>query len=674
MGNQRCANGELDTSNYSSPMPAIGLYIVGSTLVCLLLILLDIYAGFRNRKRWLPCRFFSLNSVTLTLFGVATKLPVDLTTSMPSAQDQLSKLTGTTFICISMGFLMPSIGVTTRSECLSNMVALTIFVITVFINVCFQIHTGVIFSFTPEHIIVLCCMVLLLSELWLNTISIQNNKEYYANIIKYHCTKGRGSMVQRLKVSFLYAYDNDPQFDLCTKSISCKNFGLCIACAAVLVEAICRSFVSEKLEFCEGVSDYGWSMWGIIVSQTITILVGCLGISIRCLSMANHLNVDYGCVSCCICCSEASWLDNAFVKVIFPQFDIIFDLISLFLDATETLIKFTRRLMQAQKSYGRARFNKPEDKFEVEAMTVECKKLLEEKSEFRIYNWRLKKGVKELMKKSIEKKRLKAIVELLNRPPLSQESLIAFLATLKEYEVNPISVVVFARITTISIPTSLSQCIQDSFEEVFEIIEYIARKTITEVGFYEIDDLRGWWSGGRFKLLQMCKPEDSQSQSQLDLAIETIKRGRKKMLDMARLSTQMNTVASILGYLENKVYASIEDLYQEIEQITVSMLKELLSQLPSLICKEIIESSTEELGRKVKDGLKLLSKVEQLEPLILWSFPVGTTITSLVTNDEAIAAERRVVTQENNCIINTIITNANTNEIPNVQDQQIMLF
>ncbi|KAK9159820.1 hypothetical protein Syun_006161 [Stephania yunnanensis] len=367
MGNQRCANGELDTSNYSSPMPAIGLYIVGSTLVCLLLILLDIYAGFRNRKRWLPCRFFSLNSVTLTLFGVATKLPVDLTTSMPSAQDQLSKLTGTTFICISMGFLMPSIGVTTQSECLSNM-------------------------------------------------------------------------------------------------------------------------------FCNGVSDYGWSMWGIIVSQTITILVGCLGISIRCLSMANHLAIHYGDDFRCICCYDASWLENAFVKVIFPQFDIIFDFIGLFLEATKALVEFTKRLMQAQKSYGRARFNKPEDKFEDEAMTIECEKLLEEKSEFGIDNWTLKKGVKELMKKLIEKKRLKAIVELLNRPPFSQESLTAFLATLKEYEVNPISVVVFARITTISIPTSLSQCIQDSFEEVFEIIEYIARKTITEVGFYEIDDLRGWWS------------------------------------------------------------------------------------------------------------------------------------------------------------------------------------
>ncbi|KAK9159817.1 hypothetical protein Syun_006158 [Stephania yunnanensis] len=327
--------------------------------------------------------------------------------------------------------------------------------------------------------------------------------------------------------------------------------------------------------------------------------------------------------------------------------------------------------MQAQKSYGRARFNKPEDKFEVEAMTVECKKLLEEKGEFRIYNWRLKKGVEELMKKSIEKKRLKAIVELLNRPPLSQESLTALLAASKGNKVNPFSVVVFARITTVSIPTSLSQCIQDSFHEVFEIIEYIARKTITEVGLYEIDDLRGWWSGGRLELLQMCKPEDSQSQSQLDQATETIKRGREKMLDMARLSTEMDEVASILGYLENQVYASIEDLYQEMEQITVSMLKELLSQLPSLICKEIIESSTEELGRKVKYGLKLLSKIEQLEPLIPWSFPVGTTITSLVTDDETIAAaERRVVTQESNCII----TNANTNEIPNVQDQHIMLF
>ncbi|KAK9141177.1 hypothetical protein Scep_010858 [Stephania cephalantha] len=88
MRSQGCVNGTLDEANYSAPMPVIGLYVAAATLVCLLLMVLDVFAGFRNKKRWFPCRFFPLNSVTLTLVAIATKLPVDLTTSMPKEEEE----------------------------------------------------------------------------------------------------------------------------------------------------------------------------------------------------------------------------------------------------------------------------------------------------------------------------------------------------------------------------------------------------------------------------------------------------------------------------------------------------------------------------------------------------------------------------------------------------------
>ncbi|KAK9081238.1 hypothetical protein Syun_030601 [Stephania yunnanensis] len=100
---------EANDSNFSSPMPAVGLDIAGATLVCLVLILSDIFIALRQRKPWIPCRFFGLNSFTLTILSVATKLPVDLTTSMPSAYDQLSKLCGGALICISIGIFGTSI-------------------------------------------------------------------------------------------------------------------------------------------------------------------------------------------------------------------------------------------------------------------------------------------------------------------------------------------------------------------------------------------------------------------------------------------------------------------------------------------------------------------------------------------------------------------------------------
>ncbi|KAK9086556.1 hypothetical protein Syun_028950 [Stephania yunnanensis] len=90
-----CSSGD---SRSSSPIPLIGLYIAGATAVCFLLMLCDIISSFRHKTRYVPCKWFALNSATLTLLAIASKLPVDLTTFMPSAGDQLSKLTGTTML------------------------------------------------------------------------------------------------------------------------------------------------------------------------------------------------------------------------------------------------------------------------------------------------------------------------------------------------------------------------------------------------------------------------------------------------------------------------------------------------------------------------------------------------------------------------------------------------
>ncbi|KAK9138311.1 hypothetical protein Sjap_008905 [Stephania japonica] len=41
----------------SSPMPAIGLYMAVATLVCLILMLCDIFSAIRQKKPWIPCQF-----------------------------------------------------------------------------------------------------------------------------------------------------------------------------------------------------------------------------------------------------------------------------------------------------------------------------------------------------------------------------------------------------------------------------------------------------------------------------------------------------------------------------------------------------------------------------------------------------------------------------------------
>ncbi|KAK9087900.1 hypothetical protein Syun_030294 [Stephania yunnanensis] len=86
------------------------------------------------------------NSFVDKCSAIVAKLPVDLTTNMPSDADQLSKLTGTTMICICIGFMAPSVASSTVSEGKANVASLGIFIVTVVVNICIQMRTGVLSS------------------------------------------------------------------------------------------------------------------------------------------------------------------------------------------------------------------------------------------------------------------------------------------------------------------------------------------------------------------------------------------------------------------------------------------------------------------------------------------------------------------------------------------------
>ncbi|CAH1424107.1 unnamed protein product [Lactuca virosa] len=63
-------------------MPWVGLYICVASLVCTLAMVADVYRGFRQRKLWFPCRFFTIDSASITVIAISTKLPVDLSSNM----------------------------------------------------------------------------------------------------------------------------------------------------------------------------------------------------------------------------------------------------------------------------------------------------------------------------------------------------------------------------------------------------------------------------------------------------------------------------------------------------------------------------------------------------------------------------------------------------------------
>ncbi|KVH95757.1 hypothetical protein Ccrd_002153, partial [Cynara cardunculus var. scolymus] len=105
---------------YSKPMLWIGIYIAVATLLCMFLMLADLFHGFRNRKLWFPSKYFTLNTTTIILITIAMKLPVDLSGQMPGAMDQLAKTGSMTFMCTMMSNLMPSLASMDNRELLAN--------------------------------------------------------------------------------------------------------------------------------------------------------------------------------------------------------------------------------------------------------------------------------------------------------------------------------------------------------------------------------------------------------------------------------------------------------------------------------------------------------------------------------------------------------------------------
>ncbi|XP_076956987.1 uncharacterized protein LOC143632321 [Bidens hawaiensis] len=136
---------KLDPENkYSEPMIVIGMYIAVASLYCILAMVVDLLHGLRRKKPWFPCKYFSINAFSLTVIVVAMKLPVDLNGNMPGDVDQATKLGSMAFMCTMMANFLPCLATMGNTELLTNITAFGVLVITLVVNVCIQIHSGVV--------------------------------------------------------------------------------------------------------------------------------------------------------------------------------------------------------------------------------------------------------------------------------------------------------------------------------------------------------------------------------------------------------------------------------------------------------------------------------------------------------------------------------------------------
>ncbi|XP_076896349.1 uncharacterized protein LOC143549308 [Bidens hawaiensis] len=255
---------------------------------------LDALHGFRYKKFWFPCKFFSLNATTLTVIAIAIKFSVDLNAAMPRRQDQLAKVSSSAFICMVMGNLLPSLGTMEDTELLMNIIALGILVVTAITNICIQMGTGVIFEFWIEHALIMVLMVVLLAILCSLSLAIPT-KKYFLDITyekklkkanKVCFTQTHLSAAERLRQDlgkyWMMAYSSSPQFVI-GRSAPCSASGAyCLVNLLILGESILRTrLMPWSFRFCTGDSDYQWSTTMVLMCQTAAVVVGTISPAFR---------------------------------------------------------------------------------------------------------------------------------------------------------------------------------------------------------------------------------------------------------------------------------------------------------------------------------------------------------------------------------------------------------
>ncbi|XP_019173199.1 PREDICTED: uncharacterized protein LOC109168602 [Ipomoea nil] len=296
-----------DAEKYSSPMPWIGRYIVAASLLCILAMLLDTLHGFRRRKFWFPCRFFKLNAVSLTLLAVAMKLSMDLNNPMPGGIDQLAKLSSNAFMSTAMVNFMPSLGLMGEKEMAMNMAALGVLVITLVVNVCVELGTGVIYSAKVENILVLVFMMFLFVILSFSGLAVPKMKQdLEVQFFEMKRTmemaesddvdkSGLSKLEEDLKKYWVMAETGNPQFVM-ARSVTCSAAcAICCVNFVILLEGVIRNNFF-RVHIMPG-SDYRRSTICIARIQSIGVALGTIASLIRWLATAKSRNDRRRCKS-----------------------------------------------------------------------------------------------------------------------------------------------------------------------------------------------------------------------------------------------------------------------------------------------------------------------------------------------------------------------------------------
>ncbi|KAK9138863.1 hypothetical protein Sjap_009457 [Stephania japonica] len=576
---------------------------------------------------------------------------------MPSTGDQLSKLTGTTMVCTSMCFLMTSLAINGESESISNVIALCLFVVTIAVNICIQIYTGVIFLFIVEHIMILCCMLLLLPVLWFVAIGGNSDNAIINETMKNTLNKGEASsLLHRVKLWYMSSCISNPQYFV-KGYYGLSVVMICFLCLTVLSQAALR-IVVHKFKTCEGISDYGWSISIIVVTQIMVVLVTSLSAAFRWIVMSSdppiymsfddpsdpsfdvNFEVELFSVISLANNRELSKVSILFSFYFLLKVVLLVAVVWIFLVLGGPLIgiRFIYRkiigilpaLSPACSTRSSTNANAVLEKWETEMAKV----FGVERS---FPKWMMRSCVEDMNKWTDLSNRSPPnyLVQLLSRPRTRHppQTLLNKLLEIGinegYYKLSCLSMVILVKIVALSVPFTLAEPILRALDEAFEIVYYIDEKV--NVGNYPYGIKR------RFakvllvhKNVHLSKKDSTANNLGMSMneALTSIGNEWEAFPDgVGKMEIQI-----IMGFIRGQAHASIEELYEDLEQLFVDMLLFFLPQLPIVALKDMNESPIEIREQRARSALKLLCKLKLLEDKVQWSFPKG--ITRLIDPDD----------------------------------------
>ncbi|XP_071702914.1 uncharacterized protein [Rutidosis leptorrhynchoides] len=278
---------------FNKPMPWIGLFVASASVLCILAMVADLVHGVRNRKLWFPNKYFTLNAASLTLIAVAMKLPMDISNVMPGVVDQNIKYGSMAFMCTMMANLLPSLATMDNKSLVSNIIGLGVLVITLVVNVCIQMGTGLLpkrhQKLPPASFFVIYLLKLFMIHTC-SALAILESKQILES--KYKHVYNSSLMDQRretLNVEKLKQHvrncwtmpeTGSPHFmAACSPTSSASG----VTCLIIIFSTF--NYMRDLIyHLRDNKSDYKWSMVVILIVQLFGVLLGSIAPLCRCLT------------------------------------------------------------------------------------------------------------------------------------------------------------------------------------------------------------------------------------------------------------------------------------------------------------------------------------------------------------------------------------------------------